>query len=221
MARSTGKRRYGHPALNGVLPEPWLPLKKGQTLVNNDNHRAHREPGDEAVVLTLRKRYSGAPRRAARGPSEDGHAPATTLAGLDGGSVGVGADPSAVIDPWQDPAATARGGRQREVRVLSHRLSYDHASGVIVLPDEEWGEEGSESEEDYGTAGDGLERSVTESMLDAEGAGDGVAGGSAAGGSAASGAGGGGPLGRLSRYGTYFHHPERRKQSVPGAFPGR
>ena len=141
----------------------------------------------------------------------------------------MGADPSAVIDPWQDPAAAARAGGQgqRETRVLSHRLSYDHASGVIVLPDEEWGEEGSESEEDYGTAG--LEQSVTESMLDAEGAGGastGAAGGSGgsgsvAAGSAAGGAGGGGPLGRLSRYGTYFHHPERRKQSVPGAFPGR
>ncbi|KAF5354076.1 hypothetical protein D9756_007257 [Leucocoprinus leucothites] len=34
---NTGKRRYGHPALNGVLPEPWLPLKKGQTLINHNN----------------------------------------------------------------------------------------------------------------------------------------------------------------------------------------
>lgn len=24
---------------------------------------------------------------------------------------------------------------------------------------------------------------------------------------------------RLSRYGTYFHHPERRRQPIPGAFP--
>ncbi|TFY73230.1 hypothetical protein EWM64_g10782, partial [Hericium alpestre] len=31
---NTGKRRYGHPVLTGVLPQPWLPLKKGQTLVN-------------------------------------------------------------------------------------------------------------------------------------------------------------------------------------------
>ncbi|KAG8813472.1 hypothetical protein FRC17_001557 [Serendipita sp. 399] len=28
---NTGKRRYGHPALTGVLPTPWLPLKKGET----------------------------------------------------------------------------------------------------------------------------------------------------------------------------------------------
>lgn len=26
---------------------------------------------------------------------------------------------------------------------------------------------------------------------------------------------------RTSRYGTYFHHPERRRQHIPGAFPGR
>lgn len=24
---------------------------------------------------------------------------------------------------------------------------------------------------------------------------------------------------RSSRYGTYFHHPERRRQPIPGAFP--
>jgi hypothetical protein len=26
---------------------------------------------------------------------------------------------------------------------------------------------------------------------------------------------------RTSRYGTYFHHPERRRQPIPGAFPVR
>ena len=66
---STGKRRYGHPALNGVLPQPWLPLKKGQTLANFVDHDESEQNGDrgarkygpsnqEAVVLTLRRRYS-------------------------------------------------------------------------------------------------------------------------------------------------------------------
>jgi calcium permeable stress-gated cation channel len=66
LVSSTGKRRYGHPALNGVLPEPWLPLKKGQTLANyndndGDNGDIRTKNGDastQAVVLTLRRKYS-------------------------------------------------------------------------------------------------------------------------------------------------------------------
>ncbi|SRR5258708_6878285 len=63
---STGKRRYGHPALNGPLPQPWLPLKKGQTLANFVD-RDHGEGNGsssvsdshaQAVVLTLRRRYN-------------------------------------------------------------------------------------------------------------------------------------------------------------------
>ena len=64
---STGKRRYGHPALNGVLPEPWLPLKKGQSLVNNDHRPDAPRVGqvNDTVVLTLRKRPSMARNRRA------------------------------------------------------------------------------------------------------------------------------------------------------------
>ncbi|KAF9479802.1 DUF221-domain-containing protein [Pholiota conissans] len=230
---NTGKRRYGHPALNGVLPEPWLPLKKGQTLVNNDNgnHRPSREPGDQAVVLTLRKRYSvGRPRRDSARPlsqdSRDIPGP-STLAQLDPSTAPppVVPDPTAVIDPWQDANSHHRRSQRTtsngEHRTLTHRLSYDHASGVIMLPDEDWLEEDTESEEDYGTTENGLDQSVTESMLgEGRAALPAQAVGGAAVGAAAPG-GGGGPLSRLSRYGTYFHHPERRRQTVPGAFPGR
>ncbi|KAF8955390.1 hypothetical protein BDZ97DRAFT_1674228 [Flammula alnicola] len=207
---NTGKRRYGHPALNGVLPEPWLPLKKGQTLVNNDRNgsqRPHKEPGDQAVVLTLRKRYSIARGRGRRQQSQDSGGEAatagpSTLAGLDGTTAPVATDPTAVIDPWQDT-----GRQPQREPVLSHRLSYDHASGVIMLPDHDWlGEEDSE-EEDYGTE-NGLDHSVTESMLSENAV-------------TAPPAAPAQPLSRLSRYGTYFHHPERRRQSVPGAFPAR
>ncbi|KAF8193023.1 hypothetical protein BJ912DRAFT_1094023 [Pholiota molesta] len=219
---NTGKRRYGHPALNGVLPEPWLPLKKGQTLVNNDNgnHRPSREPGDQAVVLTLRKRYSVArPRGSGTRPtSQDSRAGPgpSTLAQLDPSTAPppVVADPTTVIDPWQDAgshhrrASGSHGQREHHHRVLSHRLSYDHASG----------EEETESEEDYGGATEnGLDQSVTESMLNEPVGGAGAQGVGGTGGAG----GGGGPLARLSRYGTYFHHPERRRQTVPGAFPAR
>ncbi|TFK37064.1 hypothetical protein BDQ12DRAFT_713700 [Crucibulum laeve] len=209
---NTGKRRYGHPALNGVLPEPWLPLKKGQTLVNNDhggNHRASKDP-NQAVVLTLRKRYSSL-RRTGRQESRD----------LVVGSSGSGAqtqsdipatDPTTIINnnPWQDTRPNARRSQTQPAR-LSHRLSYDHASGVIMLPEDgEWleDEEEDSDEEDYGTE-NGLERSVTETVLSDDPTSTPMVTSSTASPS------------RSSRYGTYFHHPERRRQTIPGAFPGR
>jgi hypothetical protein len=55
---STGKKRYAHPALTGLLPQPWLPLKRGETLVNSHNSNRTGRKFDQAVVLSLRKRYS-------------------------------------------------------------------------------------------------------------------------------------------------------------------
>jgi len=193
--------------LNGVLPEPWLPLKKGQTLVNSDRNgtRPHKDVGDQAVVLTLRKRYSMARSRSGRQQSQDGRRE-SNVAGPSSREVpnASASDPTAIIDPWQDVRPEARRNG------LSHRLSYDHASGVIMLPDHDWLEEEDDDseEQDYGTE-NGLEQSVTESMINEETA------SSPASTSPAQ------PLSRLSRYGTYFHHPERRRQSVPGAFPVR
>lgn len=135
-------------------------------------------------------------------------------------------DPTTVIDPWQD-APTHK-------RTLSHRLSYDHASGVIMLPeDTDWMEEEEEDSDvmDYGTE-NGLEQSIASLLSNEEGAsGAGQSGGTGNGAGNGSGSAGGaqsvglGPVGqRVSRYGTYFHHPERRTRllsapSIPGAFP--
>jgi hypothetical protein len=78
-----------------------------------------------------------------------------------------------------------------------------------MLPDHDWleEEEDDSEEQDYGTE-NGLEQSLTESMISEETA-------TPTSPSPAQ------PLSRLSRYGTYFHHPERRRQTVPGAFPVR
>ncbi|KDR79098.1 hypothetical protein GALMADRAFT_223356 [Galerina marginata CBS 339.88] len=209
---NTGKRRYGHPALNGVLPEPWLPLKKGQTLVNNDRNgsqRPHKDHGDQAVVLTLRKRYSMARSRSGRQTSQDSRRESTAnLAGPsnpDGPSPPI--DPTAVIDPWQDASRPST----RRAQTLNHRLSYDHASGVIMLPEDgDWLEEDEDSDEadvDYGTE-HGLEQSITESMISEHGVASPTVTSPV-----------GQPMARLSRYGTYFHHPERRRQTIPGSFP--
>lgn len=75
-----------------------------------------------------------------------------------------------------------------------------------MLPDDgDWLEEDIDSdEENYGTEGvgghGGLERSVTETVTSEDST----------------------PVASptRARYGTYFHHPERRR-TIPGAFPGR
>jgi len=202
---NTGKRRYGHPALNGVLPEPWLPLKKGQTLTNNDrngNHRPPKDSGDQAVVLTLRKRYSRGGRRRSQDSRRDvGNSSSTGGVRLE---VPDG-DPTVISNPWEDTRPRAR--RSYDQAPASHRLSYDHASGVIMLPDDgDWleveEEDDDSDEQNFGTA-NGLE---VESILND----DSVVNPPSS-------------PNRPSRYGTYFHHPERsaarRRQSIPGAFP--
>ncbi|KIY73172.1 DUF221-domain-containing protein [Cylindrobasidium torrendii FP15055 ss-10] len=181
---NTGKRRYGHPALNGVLPEPWLPLKKGQTLVNHDHAGPRTRDGDQAVVLTLRKKPSLNPRRRAHPPygEERGEVPppSTSTEALD-----------------MRPPLVQRS--QTAPVPLHHRLSFDEASGVIMLPENDgWmGDEVDSEEEDFGTPTPPEQDDDGEAALSH-------------------------PIPaspRHSRYGTYFHHPERRRQQIPGAFP--
>ncbi|KAK0482482.1 hypothetical protein IW261DRAFT_1033633 [Armillaria novae-zelandiae] len=187
---NTGKRRYGHPALNGVLPEPWLPLKKGQTLVNGDRNISHRQSRDsnQAVVLTLRKKPSKVRRaKASNPPAEEPYA--DNVPGPSG--------PGVSSNLWEDSQGPPARRAQTEPVPLSHRLSYDQASGVIMLPDDDhWMGDEIDSDEDYGAVtGDST---PTETVARSQ------------------------PIpmspGR-SRYGTYFHHPERRRQPIPGAFP--
>ncbi|KAG5653779.1 hypothetical protein H0H81_010620 [Sphagnurus paluster] len=197
---NTGKRRYGHPALTGVLPEPWLPLKKGQSLVNHDhrNGDASRATAkdNEAVVLTLRKRYNSISARGGRSSS----VPPTQVAGPSNvvGAHSAG-DEAVNLNPWDDAHPPHNG------HPLHHRLSFDVASGVIMLPDNgDWLEEIDSDMEDDGNTG-GLEQSITEASIvenDLSGPASPTASPS-----------------RTSRYGTYFHHPERRRQTIPGAFP--
>jgi calcium permeable stress-gated cation channel len=194
--------------LNGVLPEPWLPLKKGQTLTNG-NHRPPKDSGDQAVVLTLRKRYSVGQRRSGRRQSQDSRRDvgSTSTTGIVPDSSNV--DPTVINNPWED----ARPGTRRtysHAPPLKHRLSYDHASGVIMLPDDgDWlQEEGDDDDDsDYGGAANGLE---AESILNEDSVVDNPSSP--------------GQQLRPSRYGTYFHHPERaaarrRQSSIPDAFP--
>lgn len=216
---STGKRRYGHPALLGVLPEPWLPLKKGQTLVSgvgNGGSRSQKKDSDQAVVLTLRKRYSIV-RRGVRQmttgmlPGGKGYTDEDNAAQ----QLAAGTPNPTSSNPWED----ARPGPSRRSQTapppLHHRLSYDHASGVIMLPEgQSWlGDdlEDSDSEDDYGTPSPNVE---TASPV-AETTPSGLSGSLPADNQPINVS----PSKRRSVYSTYYHHPERRsRQHIPGAF---
>ncbi|TDL20250.1 DUF221-domain-containing protein [Rickenella mellea] len=196
---NTGKRRYAHPALNGVLPQPWLPLKKGQTLVNRSRPEANGAPKDEAVVLTLRKRFS-AVRKSSRKPASENRGTAGDAFDHNGLA---GDDREANISPLDDNP-WSEGARLRP-RPLNHRLSFDGASGVIVLPEDgDWIMEEAEtdSDEDYGNGGSRSSPSETPTQPNVPAS------------SSASGA-----TPSKQRHGTYYHHPERRRQTIPGAFP--
>ncbi|KAH8109916.1 DUF221-domain-containing protein [Phellopilus nigrolimitatus] len=210
---NTGRRRYGHPALNGVLPQPWLPLKKGQTLVNREAASPNGK-SDEAVVLTLRKRYStirkGSRIRTTSQSSTHVLDGGEQINRMEGGYTD--ADP-ALTNPWSDlrPGAARRSESTRS-RALNHRLSFDDASGVIVLPeDAHWLMEDvdSDSEEDYGVNA----APATESDLDLSPTTDVNGAGPSSAGQAAV------ISPSKQRHGTYYHHPEKRRQTIPGAFP--
>jgi len=202
---NTGKRRYGHPALNGVLPEPWLPLKKGQTLVNQNNGNHRTKDDGQAVVLTLRKRYNSLRSRSSRGNQEAGPSSPTADRAHE-----IPPDAAAVANPWGDARPSVRRAQAQSAPILQHRLSFDHGSGVIMLPDNgDWldlGESDEDSDEERPDeaqpTGGGLEQSVASIASTESTAATPVLS----------------PT-RTSRYGTYFHHPERRKQTIPGAFP--
>ncbi|RPD67028.1 DUF221-domain-containing protein [Lentinus tigrinus ALCF2SS1-7] len=195
---NTGKRRYGHPALTGVLPFPWLPIKKGQSL---NRHRDTGDDGSPAVVLTLRKKYSVVRDRPQRQPSDESAASGPSNNGADGngtpGPTGDRPEPSdrSVIErnPWEeDPRPRPRTQRSGHSAQVHRRLSFDAASGVIALPeDENWlGEEDSDSD-DYGE----LQNSTLMDSQVAEGDQEPRDG----------------SPGTNKRYSTYYHHPERRK----------
>ncbi|OCH92402.1 DUF221-domain-containing protein [Obba rivulosa] len=137
---NTGKRRYGHPALNGILPTPWLPRKK--ILNENDTILTRRDTRDSAVVLTLRKRYSkiytnGSPRSSGDSPAAAASETPNQTGDLQ-------------ANPWSDTSrvqpSTVEGTSDPQ---LNHRLSFDLGSGVIALPEESmWLEDDHDSDSD-------------------------------------------------------------------------
>ncbi|KAF8312131.1 DUF221-domain-containing protein [Clavulina sp. PMI_390] len=238
---NTGKRRYGHPALNGVLPQPWLPLKKGQTLANFVDHdddteantrqnggkrkkpRKSSQANQEAVVLTLRRRYSVMRKAAGRLMGRESEDP-TAMEGSalvdepEGGEdrpdaprppSDTGSTASAPSNPWRDTAGgTSQGSTQPRVR----RLSYDLATGIMNLPDDDgWispGGEEADSDDDAGHSGG---TTPTPPGQDNGSESPAPAAGPSGSGSALADQ----KVGR--RTSTYWHHPDR-KRVVSGNF---
>ena len=204
LRRSTGKRRYGHPALNGVLPMPWLPrAKQQQSATPQDSRPAAEEStqnnANHAVVLTLRKRRSviKPDSRQATTPAESEGTSSSAPANLDHipSPTERLATPETTANPWQD-TQPRRPTTQLQPPSLQHRLSYDHGSGVIVLPEsDDWLlEEDASSDEDP--------ESPTRSVHSSPGV---------------------GPERHSSlrkRYSTYYHHPERRRSTAPAPQQG-
>lgn len=184
--------------------------------MNNDHRPDAPRVGqiNDTVVLTLRKRASVVRNRGGSRDVGSGTPGALSANGVEQDPIHVAIN----SNPWEDtrPQHLRSGSGSGD-----RRLSFDVASGVIMLPDDgDWLENDVDSdEEDYGIRNNGgLDRALSVtgderivSVIDGEREDD---------------DGGVTPTApispsRTSRYGTYFHHPERRRQTIPGAFPVR
>ncbi|ORY27742.1 hypothetical protein BCR39DRAFT_536914 [Naematelia encephala] len=151
---NTGRRRYAHPALTGKLPQPWLPAK--------DRPKAFGDGAKErrGIVLSLRRKMGGKKRKSKdplRAESSgsvdmpDGWTRASPFSdtGASGASGGLSASQmSNSNNPWQDPTPGSTSAK-----VPRRQISFDPASGVIALPDEQenvWGDDGSSDDEGEG-----------------------------------------------------------------------
>lgn len=174
---------------------------------------------DQAVVLTLRKRYSVI-RRDVRDFVNDGVSISSSPLSLPFGiglststsTHGQRIDEPTAPSSWQNTVEVNPGAdrpqtflhrpspehSQSTPALLNHRLSFDHATGVIMLPEDgEWLlQEDSDSEE----AADTRQQVLHQDDSDGDNTPELT-------------------TGTPGRHRTYYHHPERRRQTIPGAFP--
>ena len=109
--------------------------------VNGANGTRTPREGNQAVVLTLRKRNSFARRVPKHLSTSFAMTSDSSAAGPPGGQ----AD-APLVNPWEDShSRTARLSQGSASQ--NHRLSFDHATGVIMLPDDgDWLIEDSDSD---------------------------------------------------------------------------
>lgn len=156
------------------------------------------------VVLSLRNRYSMLRKKVARR--------APVAANGDNGEPGsphevhpLATETHASNNPWVETDAS---GPSSHAPTHLHRLSFDPASGVIMLPEgDDWlVDDDDDSSDEYGngTPPSGEATSATPSQEDLAGAPTSPSPSASP---------------KRRHHGTYYHHPERRRVSVPGAFP--
>jgi len=170
---NTGKKRYGHPALTGSLPKPWLPAKY-QPPAFGDN-----APSRKGIVLSLRRKMAKKLRRNQSTPStaaeEDepngrrdvsggtfgtpegwgtsfpaaAQESTDTSAGADAGNTGSRGTTysSSTINsnPWLRDSTPSNDNDHG----MPRRLSVDVATGTIALGDEHvWCDDGDHDDHD-------------------------------------------------------------------------
>lgn len=107
---NTGRRRYAHPALSGLLPSPWLPAKKKKRQWG-DGAKARR-----GVVLSLRRKMAKRLRRQQESGDGDGEGDeGEGESGGQGSGAGVGTRSGlpegwATGDVWGASTSTGGGG---------------------------------------------------------------------------------------------------------------
>ncbi|WVW78588.1 hypothetical protein I302_100544 [Kwoniella bestiolae CBS 10118] len=165
---NTGRRRYAHPALSGLLPTPWLPAKA-------KFGDGAKEGGKKGVVLSLRRKVAKKLKRENGGGQEQdgdgGESGASGASGIpEGWSTGQSLQPSRSTtslkkpsrspsgsygatgdssNPWRDP--TPPPSELSNSAMLRKKISFDPGSGVIALPEHNiWGDEDDEDEENGG-----------------------------------------------------------------------
>lgn len=181
-------------------------------MVNSTNGtgRGKQDP-TQAVVLTLRKRPSVVRKSLRHGSVAARKSIPDLLTGdANNNDLPSGTTPQAVqANPWEDARpGPSRRSQTAPAGTLQHHLSFDHGSGVIMLPeDDDWLEE-----EDAESDSDEVVSSPRVVEDDEPAAASSIPGENSS------------PQDQTSpsrrRYGTYYHHPERRRlsQYVPGAF---
>ncbi|WWC67830.1 uncharacterized protein I206_101747 [Kwoniella pini CBS 10737] len=167
---NTGRRRYAHPALTGLLPTPWLPAKAKF----GDGAKGG---GKRSVVLSLRRKVAKKLSKQHNQSQGDSDAEGTQSSGpggipegwSTGGSLrpsnsttslkkqrqqpsrsGSGSNSYGVtsenLNPWRDPTPPPSELSSSQIR---KKISFDPGSGVIALPDDEdnvWGDEDDEDD---------------------------------------------------------------------------
>jgi hypothetical protein len=148
------------------------------------------------IVLSLRKQYSMLRKKVTRRSQ-------TTADGEN--EVHALVSDTHASNPWAEAVA----GPTHAPNYQHHRLSYDPASGVIMLPEgDDWlmhmdDDDDDDSSDECGNATP--QSGEVASNASQEDLGHVLSSSP--------------PTSPKRRHGTYYHHPERRKSSIPGAFP--